>query len=232
MGVSVTRRMSSISLVLKGSSAWPRTRVAMKPWTAPGPPREAKRRGAGGRCQGWPIAAGVLAWGAEGFHVRVAVPPVGVLTALAWGRRAQRSSPRWTRGSPAVGTRSPRGQGPYRVDPGGEGVAGQREWRQPAGAAVRCPPPRPRARPRPTRLRRWRAGVRQTVETVDDQRDPPLRRDRERPQARRGFQARLATKSTRHHCGVGRHEPLGRPRQAFAALGARVWRRISHQAFN
>jgi len=80
-----------------------------------------------------------------------------------------------------------------------EGRAHQARWWQTDGAQVLCPPQRHSRTPWPKSRRRWRAGVRQLVETVYDKLCHTLRLDRERPQELRGFWTRLAAKSTRHN---------------------------------
>jgi hypothetical protein len=109
----------------------------------------------------------------EGFHLLLAVNPVGVITGFGFG-------PASTKDQPLANTffalrRFPQGawqgagapaQGPYVVDKGFEGVAWQTVWQQRYGAVVLCPPKRNSTRPWPKRLRRWLAGVRQVVETV------------------------------------------------------------------
>ena len=189
------------------------------------PTRDAKRRGAG-----WLPGLADIGWShrrgwSEGFHLLLAVHPVGVITGCGSGAaRTQEQpladtffalrrspQPQWQgAGAPA--------QGPYVVDKGVEGRAWQTAWRQHYGATVIYPPKRQSPRPWPKRLRRWLAGVRQSVATVDDKLDPTLRLDRERPHALRGLQARLAAKIALHHFCIWLNEELGRPRLAFAAL--------------
>jgi hypothetical protein len=67
-------------------------------------------------------------------------------------------------------------------------------------------------------MRRWLAGLRQIVETVDGKVHHTFRLNRERPHDLSGFQARLAAKMARHNCCIWLHEPLGRPNLAFADL--------------
>ena len=112
----------------------------------------------------------------------------------------------------------PPAQGPYVVAKGFEGVAWQTVWQQHYGAVVLCPLKRHSQRPGPKRLRRWRAGVRQIVETVYDKRSHIFRLDRERPHDLGGFQARLAAKVMLHNFCLWLNEQLGRPRLAFADL--------------
>ena len=67
-------------------------------------------------------------------------------------------------------------------------------------------------------MRRWLAGRRQIVETVDDKVHHTFRRSRERPHDLSGFQARLAAKMALHNFCIWLNEQLGRPTLAFADL--------------
>jgi hypothetical protein len=137
------------------------------------PTRDAKRRGAG-----WlPGLADIggsnrLGW-YEGFHLVMAVNPVGVLTGFGCGPASAKDQPRAApfvalRRYPHAGLPSPGAPacGPSVVDKGCEGQANQQTWWQAYGAQVICPPKRNSRAPWPKRLRRWLAGVRQIVETV------------------------------------------------------------------
>lgn len=160
------------------SSIWcrssPRHSVCTKPWTAQASrTRDAKRRGLGGLPGlahiGWSNRLGCY----EGFHLLLAVAPVGVITGFGFGPASTQDQrladtlfalrrspqPQWRRaGAPA--------QGPYVGDKGFAGVAAHTAWAQQYGARVICPPKRHSTRPWSKRLRRWLAGIRQMVETV------------------------------------------------------------------
>jgi hypothetical protein len=86
------------------------------------------------------------------------------------------------------------------------------------GAQVICPPKRHSKTPWPKRLRRWLAGVRQRVATVDDKLPHPFRLERERPHDLSGLQARLAAQIAVHTFCIWLNEQLGRPRLAFTDL--------------
>src|SRR5262245_24313763 len=170
------------------------------------PTRDAKRRGAG-----WLPGLADIGWSNrlgwyEGFHMILAVNPVGVITGFGFGAASTKDQPladtffalrrypqpQWQgAGAPA--------QGPYVVDKGFEGAAWQTTWQQRYGATVICPPKRNSTRPWPKRLRRWLAGVRQIVETVYEKLAHAFRLDRERPHDLQGFQARLAAKIALHN---------------------------------
>ena len=189
------------------------------------PTREAPRRGAGGlpglADMGW---RNRLGWYAGG-PLLGAVPPVGVIPGLGGGATSPQEQPRaetcvaWRR-FPPPGLASGGGpaRGPYGVDKGGEGQANQRAGWTTSGAHVLCPPQRTSKRPWPTPWRRWLAGVRQMVETVQEKRPPPFRLDRDRPHALSGWPARLAARMALHNFCLWVHEQLGRPRRAFADL--------------
>jgi hypothetical protein len=83
---------------------------------------------------------------------------------------------------------------------------------------VLCPPKRKSKTPWPKALRRWRAGGRQSVETVYDKLFHPLRLDRERPHDLSGFGARLAAKIALHNFCIWLNAQLGRPLLAFTDL--------------
>ena len=102
------------------------------------------------------------------------------------------------------------------VDKGFEGQAQHATWWQIYGAQLICPPKRHSRAPWPKRLRRWLAGVRQIVETVDEKLWQTFRLDRDRPHDLSGFQARLAAKMALQNFCMWLNEHLGRPRLAFA----------------
>ncbi|MDP6369600.1 MAG: IS982 family transposase, partial [Planctomycetota bacterium] len=113
--------------------------------------------------------------------------------------------------------------GPARTRPlcGGSGLRGHE---QSTAVAPLCPgadhlPPKRNSRqPWSKRLRRWLAGLRQIVETVNDKLLYTFRLSRERPHDVTGFQARLAAMVGLHNFCIWLNEHLGRPRLAFAEL--------------
>jgi len=106
---------------------------------------------------------------------------------------------------------------PYVVDKGFEGQVKQGTWWRAYGAQVICPPKRNSRAPWPKRLRRWIAGVRQSVETVYEKLAHTFL-DRERPHERSGFHARLAAKIGLHNFCIWFNGQLGRPPLAFTDL--------------
>ena len=189
------------------------------------PTRDAKRRGAG-----WLPGLADMGWSTrlgwyEGFHLLLAVNPVGVITGFGFGPASTQDQPLvetcfalrrrphpglLSGGSPALG--------PDVVDKGFEGQANQARWWQTYGAQVLCPPKRNSRTPWPKALRRWLASVRQVVETVYDKLFHTFRLDRERPHELSGFRTRLAAKSALHNFCMWLNEDLGRPRLAFTDL--------------
>ena len=87
------------------------------------------------------------------------------------------------------------------------------------GSATRCRPrDHIRKTPWPKSLRRWRAGIRQIVETVSEKLFHTFRLDRERPHDLSGFRGRLAAKIALHNFCIWLNEQLGRPRLTFTDL--------------
>jgi hypothetical protein len=189
------------------------------------PTREAKRRGAGWvpglAASGW---SNRLGW-YEGFHLLLAVTPVGVITGFGFGAARTKDQPLAEtffalRRHPLPGLTSVGAPacGPYIVDKGFEGQANQATWWRAYGAHVICPPKRNSRSPWPKRLRRWLAGGRQIVETVDEKLQHTFRLDRERPHDLSGFQARLVAKMALHNVCIWLNGHLGRPQLAFTDL--------------
>jgi hypothetical protein len=189
------------------------------------PTRDAKRRGVG-----WLPGLADIGWSNrlgwyEGFHLLLAVTPVGVITGFGFGAASTKAQPlaetffalrRWPQlGLPSVGAPA---WGPYVVDKGFEGQTNHAAWQQLYGAQVLCPPKRNSKTPWPKALRRWLAGVRQIVETVYDKLFHTFRLDRERPHELSGFQTRLAAKLALHNFCIWLNEQLGRPGLAFTDL--------------
>jgi hypothetical protein len=189
------------------------------------PTRDAKRRGAG-----WLPGLADIGWSNrlgwyEGFHLLLAVNPVGVITGFGFGPASTKDQPLADtffalrhQPHPGLASVGALARGVYVVDKGFEGQANQRAWWSNYGAQVICPPKRNSRTPWPKRLRRWLAGIRQMVETVYDKLHHTFRLDRERPHELSGFQARLAAKIALHNFCIWLNEQLGRPRLAFTDL--------------
>jgi hypothetical protein len=189
------------------------------------PTRDAKRRGTG-----WLPGLADIGWSNrlgwyEGFHLLLAVNPIGVITGFGFGPASTKDQPLAETffalrrhphlGLPSVGAPA---SGPYVVDKGFEGQTNQMAWWRAYGAQVICPPKRNSRAPWPKRLRRWVAGVRQIVATVYEKLAHTFRLDRERPHDLSGFQARLAAKSALHNVCIWLNAQLSRPRLACTDL--------------
>ena len=189
------------------------------------PTRDAKRRGAG-----WLPGLADIGWSNrlgwyEGFHLLLAVNPIGAITGFGFGPASTKDQPLAEtffalRRCPYPGLASggTPASGPYVVDKGFEGQANQATWWRAYGAQVICPPKRNSRAPWPKQLRRWLAGVRQIVETVYEKLWHTFRLDRERPHDLSGFQARVAAKMALHNFCMWFNGQLGRPLLAFADL--------------
>jgi hypothetical protein len=189
------------------------------------PTRDAKRRGLGGLPGladiGW---SSRLGW-YEGMYLLLSVNPVGVITGfgdapastkdqpLAETFLAVRHQPHPR--LPSVGAPA---QGPYVTDKGFEGAAWHQQWRHTYGAEVIGAPKRNSKRPWSRPWRRWLAGLRQIVETVNGCLHHGFRLNRERPHDLSGFSARLSAKVALHNFCIWFNEQLARPRLAFADL--------------
>jgi hypothetical protein len=189
--------------------------------------RDAKRRGRGWLCGqadiGW---SNRLGW-YEGLHLLVAVDPAGVITGyglspasvkdqrLAETFFAARCRPQ--RALAEVGART---SAPYVTDKGFEGGRWHQHWAESYGASVICLPKRDVRKPWPRSLRRFVAGVRQIVETVNEKLHYAFRLSRERPHTLWGAQARVAAKAALHNFCIWLNRQLKRPGLAFADLVA------------
>jgi hypothetical protein len=103
----------------------------------------------------------------------------------------------------------------------GMGFAGEKphlRWRKAYGAELICPPRHSSKHSWPKPWRRWLAGLRQIVESVNARLQLDFGLERERPHELSGFQARLAAKATLHNFCIWRNQQLGRPNLAFADL--------------
>jgi hypothetical protein len=189
------------------------------------PTRDAKRRGAG-----WLPGLADIGWSNrlgwyEGVHLLLAVNPTGVITGCGCGAASTKDQPLAEtffalrrQPQPGLASVGAPAVGPYVVDKGFEGQANHTAWWTTYGAQVICPPRRNSKRPWPKPWRRWLAGVRQIVETVNEKLQHTFRLDRERPHELSGLQARLAAKIALHNFCIWLNDQLGRPRLAFADL--------------
>lgn len=189
------------------------------------PTRDAKRRGLG-----WLPGVVDIGWSNrlgwyEGFHLLLSVNPVGVITGFGYAPASTKDQPLAETffavrhqphpRLPSVGTPA---LGPYVTDKGFEGTAWHQHWQHAYGAEVICAPKRNSQRPWSRAWRRWLAGIRQIVETVNGCLHQGFRLNRERPHDLSGFGARLSAKVALHNFCIWFNEQLGRPRLAFADL--------------
>jgi len=189
------------------------------------PTRDAKRRGAG-----WLPGLADMGWSNrlgwyEGFHLLLAVNPVGMITGFGCGPARTKDHPLAEtfcalRRHPHPGLASVGAPacGPYVVDKGFEEHATQQTWWRAYGAQVISPPKRKSRAPWPKQLWRWLAGVRQIVETVSEKLWHTFRLDRERPHDLSGFQTRVAANLALHNFCMWFNGQLGRPLLAFTDL--------------
>ena len=189
------------------------------------PTRDAKRRGLG-----WLPGLADIGWSNrlgwyEGIYLLLSVNPVGVITGFGYAPASIKDQPLAETFLAARHQPHPRlpsvggpAQGPYVTDKGFEGMAWHQQWRRAYGAEVICAPKRNSKRPWSRPWRRWLAGLRQIVETVNGCLHHDFRLDRERHHDLSGFGARLAAKVALHNFCIWFNEQLGRPRLAFADL--------------
>src|SRR5919109_2957917 len=201
------------------------------------PPRDAKRRGAG-----WLPGLAELGWRnrlgwSEGFHLRMAGHPRGVMTGCGVGPARAKEQPLAETFLARRRPPHPRGLsvgkpalGPYGCEQGFEGQAAHVRGWSCYGAQVLGPPQRQRRHPGSTRVRRWLAGGRQLVEPVSAKVHHTVGLTRERPHALTSLQARVAATRARPNCGSWLNGQRGRPRLACADLVDWYHGAISHQA--
>lgn len=189
------------------------------------PTRDSKRRG-----PGWLAGLTDIGWSNrlgwyEGFHVLLAVNPLGAITGFGFAPASTKDQPLAETffalraypdpRLPSVGAPA---QAPYVADKGFEGQQRHQLWATDYGAQVINAPQRSSLHPWPRPWRRWLASIRQIVETVNARLHHTFRLDRERPHALEGFQARLAAKVALHNFCIWFNQQLGRPPMAFAEL--------------
>ena len=188
--------------------------------------RDAKRRGLG-----WLAGQADIGWRNrigwyEGFHLLLSVTPQGVITGFGFGEArthdqqlattffALRHEP--SSRLPSIGLPA---HGSYVADKGFAGEQPYQQWgHQYAAEVVTAPHKRSRQRRWPKALRRWLAGLRQIIETVNDKLLNTFRLARERPHDLTGFQARLAAKVALYNFCLWLNQQLDRPLLAFATL--------------
>jgi hypothetical protein len=189
------------------------------------PPRAATRRGAG-----WLPGLAEMGWSNrwgwyEGLPLLVAVTPTGMLPGCGCGAASPKAQPLAetcfalrSHSSPALPRVGPPAVGPDVGAKGFEGSVSHAGWKHRYGAPVLCPSQRNSKPPGPKPLRRWCAGMRQIVETVDEKLHHTCRLDRERPHELSGVRARWAAKIALHNFCIWLKLQLDRPHLAFTDL--------------
>jgi len=188
--------------------------------------RDAKRRGTG-----WLAGQADIGWSNrigwyEGFHLLLSVTPTGVIAGFGFGSASTHDqhlaatlfAVRQTPSSRLPGPGLP-AQGAYVADKGFAGERPRRQWLLQHLVELVTPPHQSSKRMRwPKALRRWLAGIRQIIETVNDKLLNTFRLARERPHDLTGFQGRLAAKVGLHNFCIWFNLHLGRAPLAFADL--------------
>ena len=189
------------------------------------PPRDAKRRGLG-----WLPGLADIGWSNrlgwyEGMYLLLSVNPVGVITGFGYAPASTKDQPLAEtflavrhQPHPRLTSVGRPAQGPYITDKGFEGMAWHQQWRHAYGAEVICAPKRNSKQPWSRPWRRWLAGLRQIVETVNGCLHHEFRLNRERPHGLSGFGTRLSAKVALHNFCIWFNQQLGRPLLAFADL--------------
>jgi hypothetical protein len=187
--------------------------------------RNAKRRGAGwlfgladiGKCAR-------LGW-FEGMRLLLSLSPQGAVT--GWGSGPASANDRTLAEAFFACRATPEPPLPsvgqpvsdcYVADMGFSGAKRQEQWRRDYGAVVICPPQTGSKRAWPKPLKRWLAGLRQVIETVNERLLPRFRLEHERPDTLDGFQARLAAKIGLHNVCLWLNRQLDQPDLARAEL--------------
>jgi hypothetical protein len=169
----------------------------------------------------------------NGFHLLVAVDPVGVVTGFALGSaRAKEQTlcesflearalyAEHPGGAAELGVACagrPSGGGAYLADKGFEGEERHARWRTRFGADVTTPPKRSdKKRTWPKALRRQMVRLRQVVETVIGHLQAYGSLQKDRPHSFGGLWVRVASTLALHNARIWINRALGRPDMAFA----------------
>jgi hypothetical protein len=189
------------------------------------PTRDAKRRGTG-----WLPGIADIGWSNrigwyEGCHLLLSVNPQGVITGFGLAsasshdvRMAETFFAVRQRPHPQLPSAGHAGCGVYVADKGFAGHKNRQHWRETYQAEVIAPPQRNSKTPWSKPWRRWLAGIRQIVETVNEKLHHTFRLQRERPHEWSGLQTRLTAKIALHNFCIWFNQQAGRPNLAFADL--------------
>jgi len=161
----------------------------------------------------------------EGFHLLISNQPSGVITGYGLAPASTKDQPLAESFLAARHTLTPRracvgiqAAVPYLTDSGFEGVALHQHWQADYAAAVNTPPKRSAKKNWPKPWRKYLAGLRQIVETVNDKLLNAFGLSRERPHCLAGLLARLAAKVALHNFCIWLNRRFKRPHLAFADL--------------
>lgn len=168
-----------------------------------------------------------------GLRLLVCVTPRGVITGLALAQASCKDQPLADSFfALRAGQAEPHGETPgvpvgvsvgvpYLADKGFTGAPNHAKWWQCFGALVLCPPQRVRKddpHPWPKFLRRWHAGLRQIVETVNQKLLETWGLSQERPHTLEGVQVRVLARAALHNWCILLNRQHQRPDLAFADL--------------
>lgn len=175
------------------------------------------------RKTGWLAGRANIGWSNRlgwyhGFHLLLAVTPSGAITGYGFGPASTNDK---RLAQCLFGARlNPTSRLPSAGQPAlHEYVADKPErGKAPVLAKVVTAPHPTSAQRWPKALRRWLAGLRQIIETVNDKLLNTFRLDRERPHDLAGFQACLAAKVSLHTFCIWLNGQFGREPLAFADL--------------
>lgn len=106
----------------------------------------------------------------------------------------------------------------YIADMGFSGQQRQAQWARDYAAVVIAPPQTGSQRAWPKPLKRWLAGLRQVIETVNDRLLTTFRLEHERPHTLDGWQAHLAAKIGLHNVCLWLNRQRGAPALAIAEM--------------
>lgn len=163
----------------------------------------------------------------HGLRLLLSVTPRGAITGLALASGSCKDQPLCEaflqaraagRTDVPVGPRSPV---PYLADRGFSGKENHLRWWKEFGALVVAVPQRKsrdEPHPWPKSLRRFHAGLRQIIETVNDKLLHTFGLERERPHCLPALQARLLAKAALHNWCILLNRKNNRPDLAFADL--------------
>jgi hypothetical protein len=187
--------------------------------------RDHHRRG-----EGWLFGQADIGWSNrlgwyEGLHCLTSILPSGVIAGYGLAPASAKDQPLAETFLAARAYSMARlscvgyyWQLPYLTDNGFEGQEWHQRWRADYGAEVITPPKRSAKKNWPQPWRKYLAGLRQIVETINDKLLNTFGLIRERPHCLAGLQARLAAKVALNNFCIWLNRKFQRPNLAFADL--------------